>query len=69
MTALSAAGMLLLFEEGRRRDPLARTALAIAVADGEPAPLRLTAGELSWGYIKNYYRWVPTGSPMRAARR
>ena len=46
MTALSAAGMLLLFEEGRRRDPLARTALAIAVADGDPAPLRLTAGEL-----------------------
>jgi len=46
MTALSAAGMLLLFEEGQRRDPLARSALAIAVADGDPAPLRLTAGKM-----------------------
>lgn len=46
MTALSADGILRLFEEGRGRDPLARTAMAIAAAHGEPAPLRLTAGEL-----------------------
>lgn len=46
MTALTAAGMLLLFEEGQRRDPLARAAMAIAIAGGEPAPLTLTAGEL-----------------------
>lgn len=46
MTALSAEGMLRLFEEGQRRDPLARTAMALAIADAEPAPLALTAGAL-----------------------
>ena len=46
MTALSAEGMLRLFEEGQRRHPLARTAMALTIADGEPAPLALTAGAL-----------------------
>jgi len=46
MTALSAEGMLRLFEQGQRSDPLARTAMALAIAEGERAPLALTAGAL-----------------------
>jgi len=46
MNILSADAILRLFAEGRRRSPLARTAMAIAAADGETAPLELTAGEL-----------------------